>query len=73
MLQVRNIPEEIHRILKVRAASAGTSLSEYVHEDLRAMASRPTLQELHARIASRGPVKLKSSPADLIRQERDAR
>lgn len=73
MLQVRNIPDDLHRVLKVRAASAGQSLSDYVTAELRLIAERPTLDELRARIASRRPVKTRISPAEIIREERDSR
>ena len=53
MIQVRNVPEDVHRTLKVRAAAAGMSLSDYVKRDLEEAAARPTMQEIDARVASR--------------------
>lgn len=73
MLQVRNVPDEIHRTLKARAAFAGMSLSEYVLRELRRVAERPTPEELRQRIASRRPVSPRISPAELLRREREAR
>lgn len=73
MLQVRNIPDDLHRVLKVRAAAAGQSLSDFVTAELRLIAERPTLDELRARIASRRPVRTRISPAEIIREERDSR
>ena len=55
MIQVRNVPDDVHRTLKVRAASAGMSLSDYVKRDLEEAAARPTLEEIDARVMARGP------------------
>lgn len=54
MIQVRNVPDDVHRTLKARAAAAGMSLSDYVKRDLQEAASRPSLEEIDARVASRG-------------------
>jgi plasmid stability protein len=56
LLQIRDVPEDVHRILKSRSAAAGVSLSEYVRELLGRDAARPTARELAARIEARGPV-----------------
>ena len=53
MIQVRNVPDDVHRILKARAATAGMTLSDYVKHDLESAASQPTVQELAARISAR--------------------
>lgn len=53
MLQIRHVPEDVHRELKVRAAHAGTSLSEYVLAELVRVTSRPTLDELRDRVLAR--------------------
>ncbi len=53
-LQIRNVPDELQRTLKARAAAAGQSLSEYALGELAAVAARPTLAELTARIRLRG-------------------
>jgi plasmid stability protein len=73
MLQVRNVPEDLHRTLKARAALAGMSLSEYLLRELRRTAERPTPEELRRRIESRRPVKPRLAPADLLARERAAR
>lgn len=73
MLQVRNVPDEIHRTLKARAALAGMSLSEYVLRELRRAAERPTPQELRRRIEGRSPVTPSVSPAELLAEERRSR
>jgi len=54
LLQIRDVPEDVHRALKARAATGGLSLSEYVRGVLERTASRPTPAELAARIAARG-------------------
>jgi plasmid stability protein len=73
MLQVRNVPEDLHRTLKARAALAGMSLSEYVLRELRRTAEKPTPEELRRRIESRRPVTPRVAPADLLAEERAAR
>ena len=73
MIQIRNVPDSLHRTLKARAALAGTSLSEYLLEQIRRDAQRPTLDELRERLKARTSVRLHPSPADAIRAERDAR
>ena len=55
-LQVRDVPDDVQHVLKVRAARAGQSLSEYVLGELRRIAERPTIEELNERIAVRGRV-----------------
>lgn len=71
MVQIRNVPEPLHRQLKSRAALAGMSLSDYLLGELRRVAERPTLDELRARLHSRTPSDLSESPADALRAERD--
>lgn len=73
MIQIRNVPESIHRTLKARAATAGMSLSDYLLGQIREMAERPTLDELRERLRSYEPVRLPVSAARIIRSERDAR
>jgi plasmid stability protein len=71
MLQVRDVPADVHRILKARAAAAGQSLSDYVLKELERSAATPTLEELGARIAIRGRVALGSEPERILRDDRD--
>jgi len=73
MIQIRNVPEDLHRRLKSRAALSGQSLSEYLLGQIREVAERPTLEELRERIRTRGSVDLPISPADAVRAEREAR
>ena len=73
MIQVRNVPDAVHRTLKVRAAMAGMSLSDFLLAEIRHLAERPTLEEVRERLHRREPVKLKVSAAQAVREERDAR
>lgn len=73
MIQIRNVPEALHRKLKVRAAEAGMSLSDYLLADLRKAAERPTPGELRERLRSRPAVALPEPAARAVRSERDAR
>ncbi|MFN0205915.1 MAG: FitA-like ribbon-helix-helix domain-containing protein [Planctomycetota bacterium] len=73
MVQIRNVPDDLHKRLKTRAAMEGLSLSDYLLYELRRMTDRPTMAELLQRLQSRSIVKTKLSPADAIRAERDAR
>ena len=73
MIQIRNVPEEVHRKLKVRAAKEGITLSELLAREARRLADQPGLDELRERLLSRPKVKLSISPAALIRKERDRR
>jgi hypothetical protein len=65
------MPGKFHRMLKSRAASEGLSVSEFLNEE--SVAERPTMKELGERIARLPAVKLKRSPAEIIREERDRR
>src|SRR6266852_7461464 len=73
MIQIRNVPEPIHRTLKMRAAQAGMTLSDYLLAEVEQVANRPTIEELTERIQRRSAVALKSSSASVIRRHRDAR
>lgn len=73
MIQIRNVPDALHRKLKSRAALAGMSLSDYLLSEIREMAERPTLEELRERLESRSEVKPSVPPAQAIRAERDQR
>jgi plasmid stability protein len=73
MVQIRNVPDELHRRLKSRAALAGMSLSEYLLSELRQIAERLTPEEMRARLSEREKTILSVSVADLLRAERDNR
>jgi plasmid stability protein len=71
MIQIRNVPDVLHRRLKSRAALAGMSLSDYLLSEIREVAERPTLDELRDRLQRRSRVTPSVSPADAVRLERD--
>lgn len=71
MIQLRNVPDDLHRRLKARAAEAGMSLSDYLIEEVRMAAQRPTLEEMMARLRSREPIILSEDPVETLRAERD--
>lgn len=60
MIQVRNVSDEGHRTLKMRAAAAGMSLSDYIKRDLEQAAARPSLEEIDARVVARGRSRLRT-------------
>lgn len=73
MIQIRNVPDALHRRLKARAAIAGMSLSDFLLAEIRGFAERPDIAELRARLGSRPAVTLIESPAEAVRAERDRR
>jgi plasmid stability protein len=72
MIQIRNVPDPVHRTLKARAALAGKSLSDLVLDELVAMAAAPSEAELKAHLEDAEPFAIKKSSAAIIRRERDA-
>ena len=72
MVQIRNVPDTLHRKLKVRAADSGQTLSDYLLAELVRLAARPTREEMRARIHSRKRVTLKTPAAVVIREERES-
>jgi antitoxin FitA len=73
MIQIRNVPDALHRDLKARAARAGMTLSDYLLDTIRRAAERPETDELLLRVRERTPVYPSESPADAVRAERDSR
>jgi plasmid stability protein len=73
MIQLRNVPDALHRGLKARAAMAGMSLSDYLLAEIREIAEKPTLAELRERLHTRKPVSAELDTAQLVREERDRR
>jgi antitoxin FitA len=71
MIQIRNVPDVLHRRLKSRAALAGMSLSDYLLSEIRQVAERPTLDELRARLERRPGLIPSVGPAQAVRAERD--
>ena len=72
MIQIRNVPDELHRTLKVRAAKAGMTLSDYLLSEIEQVAAKPTLAEMMERLRQREPVELDEPPDVTIRRFRDA-
>ena len=73
MIQIRNVPEPLHRRLKARAAMEGVSMSRYVLREIERSLERPTRQELLEAIASQPERVLNPSPAEILREERNRR
>lgn len=73
MIQLRSVPDALHRMLKARAAMAGMSLSDYLLGEIKEIAERPTLAELRVRLHKREPVAVELDTARLVREEREAR
>ena len=73
MIQLRNVPDDLHRKLKSRAAMAGLSLSDYLLAEVQRVAERPTVAELRRRLARRASVNPRTTPARAVRAEREQR
>jgi antitoxin FitA len=73
MIQVRNVPEELHRRLKIRAATESMSMSDYVLREVGKALERPTRQEVLDRLRSQPERRLKRRAAAVIRAERGRR
>jgi plasmid stability protein len=73
MIQVRNVPDGIHRTLKARAAMAGMSLSDYLLVELKEIVERPTLAEFRERLSGRMPVLADLDTAEILHEERAGR
>ena len=73
MVQVRNVPDQLHRKLKARAAERGISLSDLILAELRHVAERLSVDELAERSTQIVRENLDPAPAALLRAERDRR
>ncbi|CAN5252412.1 hypothetical protein BH20ACT9_BH20ACT9_20970 [soil metagenome] len=71
MIQIRNVPDDVHRRLKARAAHAGLSLSDFLLREATQMADRLSWEEVAERARERGAVTLSQPPERLVRAERD--
>ena len=71
MIQIRNVPNSLHRKLKARAAIEGMTLSDYLLAEIRHSAERPSVRELRARLNKRRPISPKVPPTEAVRQERE--
>lgn len=73
MIQLRNVPDALHRRLKACAASEGLTLSDFLTREAKKIAERPTKEEFLRRLQSRPVTHMTVSPTDVIREERDQR
>ena len=73
MIQIRDVPDPVHRTLKARAAREGMSLSDFIKRELERAAERPSMQEWLENAQKAKPVPSKRSAAQIIRELRDAR
>ncbi len=73
MVQIRNVPSDLHRQLKARAALEGMSLSNYLLREVRRAVERPTLEEIKQRLSELSPVRPRIAPAAIVRAERERR
>jgi len=73
MLQIRNVPDEVHRKLKIRAAREGVTLSELLAREARRLAEQPSLEEMRDRLLARPRIALRTPPAEVVRRERSGR
>jgi antitoxin FitA len=72
MIQIRNVPDELHRTLKIRAAKAGMTLSDYLLSEIELGAKKPTMKEWLEKVSRDEPVELDEPPDVIIRRMRDA-
>jgi hypothetical protein len=72
MIQIRNVPDDLHRKLKVRAAQMGMTLSGYLLSEIESVAKKPTMKEWLEKVGSREPVEVDEPPEEVIRRMRDA-
>jgi antitoxin FitA len=73
MIQLRHVPDALHRQLKARAALAGLSLSDYLVHEVRKIAEQPSPEEMRDRLQQREPYRGRVVPADIVRAARDSR
>jgi len=73
MIQLRHVPDALHRKLKARATEEGLSLSEYLIREAERLVERPSPAQMRARLASRLPVRPSTPPAQAVRLERETR
>ena len=73
MIQVREVPDNVHGVLKARAAREGMSLSDFIKRELELVAERPTMQEWLERAQQTKPIPVRKTAAQVIRELRDER
>jgi len=73
MIQIRNVPEKLHRKLKARAAAEGMTLTDYVARLIDRDLAKPSLSEMATRLRKRKPIVLDPPAWMIVRQDRDSR
>jgi plasmid stability protein len=73
MIQIRNVPDSLHRTLKLKAVAAGMTLSDFLCKELETIASKMTYAEFQARVAAQPRLRVAETPVHAVRAERDAR
>ena len=73
MIQVRNVPDRLHRELARRAKARGQTLTDYIQEVLERETARPPADEVFDRIETRAKIKLTRRAANLIHEGRARR
>ena len=73
MIQIRNVPETLHRRLKARAAMEGMSMSLYILRGIEKSLERPSRRALLQAIREQPEIAVDQSPADVLREERELR
>ena len=73
LIQIRNVPEDVHRALKARAAKEGRTLSDLCLNELRNAARRPTLADVRDRLSRFPPLGHDVDAAALVRKDREGR
>ena len=71
VIQIRNVPDSVHRALKMRSALCGKSLSDLILDELKVMVTLPSMEELQQRLRQAESFNMATSSADIIRMERD--
>ena len=71
MIQIRNVSDDLHRELKMRAAGAGMTMSDYIKKELSWATEKDSWEEIYARAKARGPSRMSTKEVvDLIREGR---
>lgn len=70
-IQIRNVPDRVHKTLKSRAAAAGISLSDYLLEEVRRVADRPPVADVLARASTRSGGAAVNEIVEAVRLGRD--
>jgi antitoxin FitA len=73
MIQIRNVPAQLHGELKARAAREGMSLSDYLKWELERLVERPTMRDWLELTSRTKPIPVQKSAAQAIRELRDSR